>query len=80
MTPEMTLNESLTADSVLDGVAERVSAANSDIRIGSFNRVAERTLGVDRGAALGRLYGNVLSISTQFSSGVCFGAALLFFW
>jgi PAS domain-containing protein len=79
MTPEMTLNDSLAADSVLDGKADGVFALNSDFRITSFNRAAERVIGVDRGPALGRLCRNVLSVSAQFSSGVCFGAALFYF-
>ena len=53
---------------------------NPDFRLGSLNRAAERILGIDGGRALNRFYRNVLSISAQFSSGVCFGAALFFFW
>jgi hypothetical protein len=57
-----------------------VLAVNPDFRLGSLNRAAERILGIDGGRALNRFYRNVLSISAQFSSGVCFGAALFFFW
>ena len=53
MAPEMTLNDSLAADSVLDGLADGVFAVNSDLRIISFNRAAEKILGVEKGQALG---------------------------
>jgi len=54
MAPEMTLNDPLAADSVLDGLADGVFAVDSDLRIISFNRAAEKILGVEKGQALGQ--------------------------
>jgi hypothetical protein len=78
MTAEIALNDSLAADSVLDGEADSVSAVNPDLCISSLNGAAEGTLGVDRGPVPGQLCRNVLSVSAGFFWGVCFGASLTF--
>lgn len=67
MAPEMTLNDSLAADSVLDGLADGVYAVNSDFRIIPLQpggrKDSRRREGPGTGSALP---GRLLSLGTVF--------------